>query len=537
MNSETNEMNPERWSQVAELFDRATHLDVDARAAYLQTACRGDSELRDYVLDLLRTDDEFDANVEKTIAASVSRAFATDDSHADEMKGQMIGPYRVERLLGSGGMGMVYLAERADQQFDQQVAIKLGRHRLVDPETVLRLRNERQILADLDHPNIARLFDGGTTDDGVPYLVMEHIDGIRIDEYCDTHRLSINERLQLFQTICSAVHYAHQNLIIHRDIKASNILVASDGNPKLLDFGIAKLIDSAGEASDGLTREGAVIMTPANATPEQILGKAVTTATDVYALGLLLHGMLSGFRPYQTEDLSPSEFANVICNQDITRPSLRLKQESLLTRRAKASDIVQTAEQIARDRSTTANRLQRQLRGDLDTIILNALRKEPERRYRSVSAFADDIGLHLTSMPIVARSDSRRYRAGKFVRRHYAAVTASALIVAMLATFAATLSVQNRRIADERDTAREVSQFLEDIFMAPDPARARGAAITAEEILAAGASRISTDLGERPEIQSTLMGDDRSRLPQSGRIPRIGRNSRKGAAASAANTR
>lgn len=500
MNSKTIEMSPERWSQVEDLFDHATRLNVDARYVYLDEACSGDTELRDYILTLLHDSSLIDATIEKTIAAVTSRVFVDDGGEADAMRGEMIGSYRVERLIGSGGMGMVYLAERADQQFDQQVAIKLGRHRLVDPETVLRLRNERQILANLDHPNIARLFDGGTTNEGVPYLVMEYIDGIRLDTYCDLNRLAIVDRLKLFQIICSAVHYAHQNLIIHRDIKASNILVSADGTPKLLDFGIAKLIDSTADAADGLTREGAVIMTPANATPEQVLGNAVTTATDIYALGLLLHSLLSGYRAYETDGLTPSEFARIVCQRDVVKPSLRVEQEH------RSAIAATPAENVASDRSTSISRLRRQLTGDLDTIVLKALRKEPERRYRSVNALTDDIDRHLKSMPIVARSESWRYRAGKFVRRHYAAVAASTLIVAMLATFSIVLSIQNRSIAKQRDTAREVSQFLEDIFMAQDPTQAKGAKITAAEILAAGASRIQSDLNDRPEIQSTLMG-------------------------------
>ena len=500
------DLDPKRWLRVEDLFARASELEAELRATYLDEACRGDTELRDYVLDLLSADASFDATVERTIAETAVRVFSADEPAADEMRGEMIGPYRVERLLGAGGMGMVYLAKRADEQFDQQVAIKLGRHRLVDPDTVLRLRNERQILADLDHPNIARLFDGGTTNDGVPYLVMEYIDGIRVDTYCDLHRLDLRQRLEIFQTICSAVHYAHQNLVIHRDIKATNILVAADGTPKLLDFGIAKLIDSAGDVTDGLTREGAVIMTPTNAAPEQLLGKAVTTATDVYALGLLLYRLLSGHPAFETSGLTPTEFARVVCQQDIVRPSVRLQQAQRDAPQHIAGEGAHALEALVYDRRTSVSRLQRQLRGDLDTIILKTLRKEPERRYRSVIALADDIGLHLKSLPIVARSESWRYRAGKFVRRHYAAVTASFLVVAVLAAFSVVVSVQNRNIAEERDTAREVSQFLEDIFRAQDPAEARGAKITADELLANGAERIQEDLGDRPEIQATLMG-------------------------------
>lgn len=506
MNSKTIEMSRERWSQVEDLFDRASQLENKEQKEFLKAACRGDDELHEYIRRLLRSTHALDETVEGAISETMSRVFVDEDAVADGMKGEMIGPYRVERLIGSGGMGMVYLAERADEQFDQQVAIKVGRHRLVDPDTVLRLRNERQILANLDHPNIARLFDGGTTDDGVPYLVMEYINGIRLDTYCDLHQLGVAERLKLFQTICGAVHYAHQNLVIHRDIKAANILVTVDGIPKLLDFGIAKLIDAAGEETDGLTREGAVIMTPANATPEQILGQPVTTATDTYALGLLLYLLLCGYKAYESDGLSPSEFARVVCQQDAVKPSLRFQQEQRLAVRTHDDSALPVINMASNDRSTSIARLQRRLRGDLDTIALNALRKEPLRRYRSVSALSDDIDLHLRSMPIVARSDSWRYRTGKFVRRHYAAVAASFLIVGMLATFSVVVSVQNKSITKERDTAREVSKFLEDIFMEQDPKIAKGAKITAEEILENGAKRIKSNLSDRPEIQSALMG-------------------------------
>ena len=484
------EPGPDIWPRIEALFAAASRLDADGRAHYLQTECADDPLLRDYVSSLLAADPAIDATVQHTIAETISRAFTATET--DSMKGETIGPYRVERLLGTGGMGVVYLAARADQQFEQQVAIKLGRHRLVDPQTESRLRKERQILADLDHPCIARLFDGGTTDQGVPYLVMEYIDGVRLDTYCDLHRLTVRQRLRLFQEICGAVHYAHQNLIIHRDIKAANILVTADGTPKLLDFGIAKLISPEGRELDNLTREGAAIMTPANAAPEQLLGRPVTTATDVYGLGLLLYRLLCGLRAFEADALSPREFALMVCEQAPVRPSQRLQQAP-------------AASAIASDRSTTSDRLQRALAGDLDTIVLSALRKDPARRYRSAAALAHDIDLHLRSMPIVARADSWRYRTGKFLRRHVAAVTASVLGLAVLAAFTVLLLIQNRVVIKERDTAREVSQFLEDIFMAQDPAQARGTSITAEELLATGADRIRSDLKDRPEIQATLM--------------------------------
>ncbi len=499
MSSATIELSPDRWRRAESLFEEAFTLPVDRQRAFLAGACGDDAELRDYVAALLDDDPELERRLDLTIGDAIRNVF-DESGTPDSLAGEMIGPYRVLRTLGSGGMGVVYLAERADEQFDQLVAIKLGRHRLVDPQTKLRLRNERQILSDLDHPNIARLFDGGTTGDGVPYLVMEYIDGIRVDAYCDFHRLNVGQRLELFQTICAAVHHAHENLIIHRDIKASNILVTDEGVPKLLDFGIAKLADAQGAATAGLTQEGVVIMTPENATPEQVLGEAITTATDTYALGLLLYSLLTGIRPYAIEDLSPGEITQAVCFDPTPKPSLKLEQQ----RRDPAGQ--PELERIGQHRGLSLDRLVKRLRGDLDTILLNALRKEPARRYRSVNALANDIDLHLRNMPIVARSDSLRYRTGKFVRRHYAAVGAAVAAGLTLAVFSAVLTVQNERIRQERDTAREVSQFLEDIFMAPDPTRARGVDATAKEILAEGENRIRGRLGERPEILATLLG-------------------------------
>jgi serine/threonine-protein kinase len=421
-----------------------------------------------------------------------------------DVVGERIGPYRVVRVIGSGGMGVVYLAERADEQYRQQVAIKVVRQRLVYPEIAERLVGERQILANLDHPNIARLFDGGTTADGTPYLVMEYIDGLPIDDYCDGCRLDINERLALFRTICSAVHYAHQNLVVHRDIKPTNILVTEDGVPKLLDFGIAKLLGAGGAAMDGLTRDGAVMMTPENATPEQVLNGTVTTATDTYALGVLLYRLLTGHAPYQIGG-TPREMALAICEQIPERPSIVVAREAAASDPPAGSGDNATPELISRYRSTSTEKLKRRLKGDLDNIVLVALRKEPARRYRSVNEFSEDIRLHLASMPVLAQPDSWRYRSEKFLRRHTVGVGMSTILVMLLAAFGLTMTVQNKRITEERDTAEEVSKFLEEIFRAPDPGNARGLDITAKEILSMGAKNIRQQLDDRPAIQATLM--------------------------------
>ncbi|HET6629333.1 MAG TPA: serine/threonine-protein kinase [Woeseiaceae bacterium] len=425
------------------------------------------------------------------------------DSPSDA-HGQRIGPWRIVRLLGSGGMGVVYLAERADDSFRQQVAIKLVRNRLVDPETEQRLVGERRILASLNHPNIARLLDGGTTAEGTPYLVMEYIDGVPIDHYCDSRRLTVDERLQLFRAICAAVHYAHQNLVVHRDIKPTNILVTRDGTPKLLDFGIAKPLDGFGAATGGLTQQGILMMTPENAAPEQVLEEPVTTATDTYALGILLYRLLSGHPPYRLSG-DHKDVADSICRGQPELPSamVRVAWREPETRGRAFGNL--TPEIISRYRGTTTDKLARRLKGDLDNIVMTALRKEPERRYRSASEFSEDLRLHQASLPVVARPDTWRYRTGKFLRRHVAGAAMSAMLVGLLVAFGIVMGVQNRRIAEERDTAMEVSRFLERIFTAPDPGNARGLDVTAKEILARGAERISAELSARPVIQATLM--------------------------------
>lgn len=422
----------------------------------------------------------------------------------NEAKGRRIGPWRIVRLLGSGGMGVVYLAERVDDSFRQQVAIKLVRNRLVDPETEERLVGERRILASLNHPNIARLLDGGATAEGTPYLVMEYIDGVPIDHYCDSRRLTVDERLDLFRTICAAVHYAHQNLVVHRDIKPTNILVTHDGTPKLLDFGIAKLLDGGGAATEGLTREGILMMTPENAAPEQVAEETITTATDTYALGILLYRLLSGHPPYRLSG-NHKDVAETICYGQPELPSavVRATWREPETRGREFGNL--TPEIVSRYRGTTPDKLRRRLKGDLDNIVMAALRKEPERRYRSVSEFSEDLRLHQASLPVTARPDTWSYRCGKFLRRHMAGTAMSAVLLGLLVAFGIAMSVQNRRITEERDTAMEVSRFLERIFTAPDPGNARGLDITAKEILARGADRISAELAERPAIQATLM--------------------------------
>ncbi len=501
MSSGTIDLSPARWARVEALFDEAADMPRAARIEFLQHACADDPELRAYIGSLLDTDMAEDTLVEDSIRGVLAAAQELAEGTGEA--GQRIGAWRIVRTLGSGGMGVVYLASRADLQFSQQVAIKVVRQRLVDPDVEARLKAERQILANLDHPNIARLFDGGTMADGTPYLVMEYIDGVPIDEYCDRRRLTVRQRLELFRTVCAAIQHAHQNLVVHRDIKSSNILVTEAGIPKLLDFGIARLLDNDGASESGLTRVGAIVMTPENAAPEQVLNGTITTAVDTYALGVLLYRLLTGCAPYHVSMSNPGDIARTICEAEPRLPSVAVLRADATA--AGGEGVPGTSRALAAARSTTPQRLARRLRGDLDNIVMYALRKEPRRRYRTVNEFSEDIRRHLDRHPVLARPDTWTYRTSRFLGRHAAGVATSAAMLALLVAFAVMMVVQNRRVVEERDTAMQIAGFLEDIFMEPDPGNARGASVSAREILEKGASRIASQLDDRPVVQATLM--------------------------------
>ena len=429
--------------------------------------------------------------------------------HALKMMGNRIGPYLVLRTLGAGGMGEVYLAERADAQFEQQVAIKVVFGGALAVGLHSRLKLERQILAQLDHPNIAHLLDGGALPDGSAYIVMEYIDGIAIDAYCDRNRLDISSRLKLFQTVCGAVHYAHQNLIVHRDLKPSNILVTALGVPKLLDFGIAKLLDDrqAARHTLALTEADIRIMTPDHASPEQVRGDVITTSSDIYVLGVLLYKLLCGSSPFFISSMRLSEIERAICEKDPVPPSHAV------------SDSSPDSQSIAESRSTSPNRLRRSLKGDLDNIVLMAMRKEPERRYASAQQLSSDIQRYLDGMPVIARRDTLSYRTGKFVTRHWLPVAAGVSAAILVLAFAATTYTQSLRIAAERDRvsqqreraeherarAEEVSSFLVNLFKLSDPEENRGNQVTARELLDSGAKRLQAGLQDQPETKAALL--------------------------------
>jgi serine/threonine protein kinase/Tfp pilus assembly protein PilF len=438
---------------------------------------------------------------------SGSGAYAPSD-----LIGERIGPYRILRALGEGGMGAVFLAERADGQFRQQVAIKLVRRGLVSKQVQQRLRIERQILATLDHPNIAKLLDGGTTRDGTPYIVMEYIDGEPIDVYCDRNQLTVNERLELFATVCSAVYAAHQNLIVHRDLKPSNILVSRNGVPKLLDFGIAKLLDERQLMQTlAITQTDVRLMTPDHASPEQVRGEPITTASDVYVLAILLYELLTGLKPFAKSAGRLADLERAICEEPPVPPSAALVPSAAVTQAQ--------LDQIAAARKTTLPRLRRELSGDLDNIVLMGLRKEPERRYSSVDALLNDVNRYLTGLPVQARADAWTYRAAKFVRRHFIVVGLTTAFVVSLLAFAITTYIQARAIERERDIAahqravaemerehaESISAFMIESFRVSDPSEARGNEIKAREILDRGALRVRTELENQPALQAAIM--------------------------------
>jgi serine/threonine protein kinase len=426
-------LTPQRWAQIREIFDGAIERPAKDRAAYLRVLCARDDELRREVESLLRSHEQSDEFLQ-TPAAHLSQIISRDDDIGEYPKGYRVGPYQFERRIGRGGMGAVWLATRFDKEYKKQVAVKMVKRGMDSQEILRRFRTERQVLANLDHPNIARLIDGGSTPDGLPYLVMEYVEGTPIDQYCERRKSSISERLQLFRAVCTAVHYAHQNLVVHRDIKTSNILVTAEGIPKLLDFGIAKLLSRDGSTLDlAQTRPEMRPMTLDYASPEQVRGEPITTATDVYSLGVLLYRLLTGKMPYGPNIRSQAAMQHAICENEPFRPSaLVLTDESTAV-----PDATQKMEAVNESRDKARERLRKKLAGDLDNIILMALRKEPHRRYLSAEQFSQDVGRYLDGRPVIARLDTPGYRFAKFVHRNPEGVAAGLVVGAALISLAA----------------------------------------------------------------------------------------------------
>ncbi len=479
----------ETWDRLEEIFFAALELPSEHRSTFLDEACGDDVELRREVEAVLR------ANAAAGGTVDVERILGEGDVSPMFRPGSRLGVWQIDALIGRGGMGEVYRAHRADAQYEQVVAIKLMRSGPRSSELMRRFRTERQILARLQHPNIATLLDGGVTEAGQPYLVMQHVEGSPITTWVAERRLSLEERLRLFLTVCEAVQFAHANLVVHRDLKPSNILVTSSGEVRLLDFGIAKLLDV--DEWDGSSTGDLLLLTPEHAAPEQFLGGPITTATDVYGLGVLLYELLAGTRPFQ--GTPPVRLPRVVCVDDPPSPSTA------------------AAEAVRRVGAPGRPTLIRpvEIGGDLDSIALKALRKEPERRYGSAAELADDVRRHLNGFPVEARPETLGYVAGRFVRRHRVGVFASAaLAVALVALsavsfqFATTSRAQARAIADERDVAVAVSTFLEELFDSPDPfatGRERRDTLRVAAILAEGTRKVQTDLSDRPVVQARLL--------------------------------
>lgn len=495
---------PEDWARVEAILDDVLELPPGERGPVLDRACGGDAELRAHVESLLAADESAERFLElpaMEYAGSIVRA-ATGPGGVEEFEqpGDRIGPYRLIREIGRGGMGRVFLADRADGQFEQQVALKLLRRDPLGGEIHQRFLRERQILARLQHPNIARLLDGGVTADGRPYFAMEYVAGEPITTYCDTRALGLKSRLRLFTAVCDAVQYAHQNLVVHRDLKPSNTLVTPERQVKLLDFGIAKVLhenDEPGSTDFTLTRLGSGPMTPEYAAPEQVRGEPVTTATDVYALGALAYELLTGRGPHRLSRLTAAEVERAVAEREVERPS------SAVSRSRTGPGFSPDA--VAAARSTDQRRLRRELRGDLDTIVMRALQKDPARRYASAGAFAEDVRRYQAGLPIAARRDSVSYRTGKFVRRHAIGVAATVLILCSLIAGLIGTAWQARLASREAAKAREVSRFLASLFEVADPARTNAASVTAREMLDRGASRLESQLADQPDVQADMM--------------------------------
>jgi serine/threonine protein kinase/predicted negative regulator of RcsB-dependent stress response len=470
------------------LYEEAQTLAPERRLEFVLNTCEDDATLRTELMSLVLPRSDDDALEDCATRVDANAGFA----ETELPPGHVVGRYRIERLIGRGGMGSVYLAQRADREFEQRVAIKVVTEGLLSSRVIARLRGERQILANLNHPNIARLLDGGATHDGTPFLAMEYVEGEPIDRYCATRALSVRQKLQLFLQVCSAVQYAHTQLVIHRDLKPSNILVTPDGVPKLLDFGIAKLLDpNAPTLAVDLTRIHERVMSPEYASPEQVRGDAVGTPSDVYALGVLLYQLLTGRKPHRLAGQSLQELEREILEKTPPSPSAAL-------RTARPGEDEQ------------ANRtLAKALQGDLDTIVMTAMHKEIPLRYATVSALADDIARHLDNRPIAARPDHWTYLARKYWRRNRWSVSsvAAALLIVVAMTIVYTWQLMNERDTAERErlTATRVSQFMTEVFRVANPSESRGNTVPVREILDSAVERIDKDLKDQPRVRVKLL--------------------------------
>lgn len=478
------------WEKVDKLFSAAIELEDSKRLEFLKSKCGEDIKLLNEILSLL--------NEEQIIHPLLDKK-ASEFINVDEklnFAGQQIGNYKLVEEIASGGMGTVFLAERCDGIFEQQVALKIIKPGLSTIPIIRRFQHERQILAKLQHPNIAKLFDGGVTEDRRPYFTMEYVDGIPIDDFCDQKKLNIEQRLKLFIKVCETVQYAHNNLVIHRDLKPSNILIQEDGTIKLLDFGISKVLsaESANNDMPTITQAEINLLTPEYSSPEQIKNSSISVSTDVYSLGLILYKLLTGKNAHEFKTRTFNEFEKIICETTIAKPS---------------NIMVNSPENIFLNRKTSEKKLKKVLNGDLDNICLMALRKEPERRYASVETLLYDVERYLNDLPIVAGKESFTYISKKFLIRHKAAViTAAALffvVNGLILFYTIQLKAERDKANLEAMKSEKIAEFLKELFLVSDPDESKGETITARELLDEGAAKLSAGLNDEPVVKSQLL--------------------------------
>ncbi|MDX1429917.1 MAG: serine/threonine-protein kinase, partial [Rhodothermales bacterium] len=493
------------WKDIESLFEAALDHPEHERLTWLKEACP-DPDLYQEVEAMLRAANRAEdflsrpaSEIASTLIVDSHRNGRRGDEPADDVHPEgKIGRYRIVRRIGWGGAGAVFLGERADGEFRQRVAIKLLREDRMSRSQQRRFLAERQILASLNHPGIARLLDGGVTEQGIPFIVMEYIDGQPIDEYCDDRRLSVRERLELFRKVCTAVQYAHGQLVVHRDIKPSNVMVTGEGDVKLVDFGIAKLLDAEHDLPG--TGRPTLNLTPEYASPEQVRGEAITAVSDVYSLGVLLYQLLTGRRPYEMAGASAARIVKTVCETEPDTPSDAVRTVPAVN----DEDEVVSPEEVATRRRVGLEALCRQLRGDIDTIILKALRKEASRRYQSVESFADDIRRFLTSRPVRARRDTLVYRVSKYVRRNRIVVAAVALVtLSLVGGFAISLWQASER-AEQATRAERTTRFMKDMLAGFDPNTRPNELQHVEEILDMGAQRLHQDLAGEPALSAEI---------------------------------
>ncbi|MCU0343724.1 MAG: serine/threonine-protein kinase [Ignavibacterium sp.] len=489
------------WTDIKTIFYKAVDLDGKERESYLNEVCKT-PELKKEILTLIFAHDNSENFLEDSIIT-----YQPVEDNTNLFIGKTFGKYKIEKLIARGGMGLVYLGLR-DDAVKQNAAVKIINPGVASGIVIKRFQNERQTLANLNHPNISRLLDGGITEDGIQYLVMEYIDGIPIDEYCDKQKLNIKDRLNLFLKVAAVAQYAHQNLVVHRDLKPSNILITRDGEPKLLDFGIAKFLSPEGERFETVTQRGMWNLTPEFASPEQIKGEKITTASDVYSLGIVLYKLLTGHSPYKIKSFFHSDINKIITQSEPTKPSEIIFETIAEESEENKSEI--NAQTISITREGSIDKLHKILIGDLDNIISMAIRKEPEGRYSSVDHFADDIKRYLDDKPVSARPDSFSYRTKKFIKRNRNILIPAAIIFIIINLGLAGILWQGYIAAKERDTAKleadksnRIKSFLLEMISSPDPLK-DGSEVKVVDVITEASQKLSKELSNYPEIEAEI---------------------------------